>query len=395
MTRGRATRRRAAAAWILAALAAMLAVPPAAACPFCGVVGQSLAQRRDEAAVVAVGEAAGKAADAEGFPAQRFRIDQLLRGGAGPIAAGDTVTARVNAPVTGTAVLFAAAPPAAGAAAASLRWSAVAADEALLGYVVAAPNVTLPATERLRWFAARLEHPDDVIAADAFTEFGLASFENVRTAAAAVDPQALREWLADPGIDQRRRGLYGLLLGAVADTTNDPAIGRECRAALRRAAEATGDDFRAGFDGVLAGLLVAEGERGLEYLRGRGLFGPGARPLDQRHLLAALRFAAESLAGSIPRSQVADATRLLLVQPGVAADAAIDLARYQAWEAVDDVARLWDACGRDDPLVRRAVAGYLAACPLPAAKRYLDAIEMREPALLRRALDAAALPAGR
>ena len=393
MTRGHATRRRAAAGWIPVALAAMLAVPPATACPFCGVVGQSFAQRRDEAAIVAVGEAAGKAADAAGFPAQQFRIDQLLRGGTAPIAAGDTVAARVNAPVAGTAILFATASPAAGAAA--LHWSAVAADEALLGYVVAAPAVTLPATERLRWFAARLEHPDAVIAADSFTEFGLASFATVRTAAAAVDPQALREWLADPGIDQRRRGLYGLLLGAVADTTNDPAVGRECRAALRRAVEATGDDFRAGFDGVLAGLLVADGERGLEYLRGRGLFSPDARPLDQRHLLAALRFAAESLAGSIPRSQVAAATRLLLERPGVAADATIDLARYQAWDAVDDVARLWDACGRDDPLVRRAVAGYLAACPLPAAKRHLDAIGMREPALLRQALDAAALPAGR
>jgi hypothetical protein len=34
---------------------------------------------------------------------------------------------------------------------------------------------------------------------------------------------------------------------------------------------------------------------------------------------------------------------------------------------VDRVAALWKSLGRDDPLVRRAVAGYLEACPLPAA----------------------------
>ena len=83
----------------------------ASACPFCGVVGRPLAQRRDEAAVVAVAEAAGEAApDADGLPRQTFRIDQLLRGAG--LAADALVTARVAGPVPGTAILFGA--PAAG-----------------------------------------------------------------------------------------------------------------------------------------------------------------------------------------------------------------------------------------------------------------------------------------
>ena len=39
-----------------ATAAACLSASVAVACPFCGVVGQSLAERRDEADVVAVGE---------------------------------------------------------------------------------------------------------------------------------------------------------------------------------------------------------------------------------------------------------------------------------------------------------------------------------------------------
>lgn len=367
------------------------------ACPFCGTVGQSLSQQRDAAAAVAVGEAVGPAgADAQGLPSQRFRIDQWLRTKSGPAIAVSTVAARVAGPVAGTAMLFATAQPEApDQAVPRLVWVAVAADESLLGHMSSAPTSTVPAADRLRWFAARLEHPDPGIAADAFTEFGLANFADVRAAADALDARAVMTWVNEPGIDARRRGLYGLLAGVAAAVATDQTVARDCVAALHRAVEAPADDFRAGFDGILAGVLVAEGEQGLEFLTLRGLFGPGGRPMDQRHLLAALRFAWESLADTIPQRLVSAATASLLSSPAVAALATIDLARYQAWNQVAPVARLWDTSGVDDPLVRRAVAGYLAACPLPAARSELDRIRKQNPDLLQRALDAAALPVAR
>jgi hypothetical protein len=201
--------------------------------------------------------------------------------------------------------------------------------------------------------------------------------------------------VSEAGIDARRRGLYGLLLGVAAATADDPAVARDCIEALRRAVEAPADDFRAGFDGVLAGVLVAEGQAGLDFLGQRGLFGRQARPLDQRHLLAALRFAGESLTETVPRERVVAATAGLLASPAVAADATVDLARYGAWDAVAEVSRLWDTLGTDDPLVRRAVAGYLTACPLPAARQELERISLQNPGLLKQALDAAALPMAR
>jgi hypothetical protein len=112
-------------------------------------------------------------------------------------------------------------------------------------------------------------------------------------------------------------------------------------------------------------------------------------------LLAALRFAHESLAAAIPPARIAAATAALLASPAVAADAAIDLARYRAWDRVDEVAGLWATLGGDDPLVRRAVAGYLAACPLPAAKAHLARLGRDDPDRLRAALEAASFPAGR
>jgi len=373
------------------------AATPTSACPFCGTVGQSLAQRRDAAAVVAVAEAEDTtAADRSGVLSQQFRIDQLLRDPGHASVVGATVPARVAGPIAGTAVLFgtgrAATPEAPDA---GHSWVAVAADETLLGYTMAAPAITLPADERLRWFAARLEHPDPAIAADAFTEFGLSPFTAVRAGAAALNPDRLRAWVSEPGIDARRRGLYGLLLGVAAATADDPAVSRACIDALHRAVEAPADDFRAGFDGVLAGVLVAEGEAGLDFLEQRGLFDRQARALDQRHLLAALRFAGESLTKEITRERIVAATAALLASPAVAADATVDLARYRAWETMAEVSRLWDTLGSDDPVVRRAVAGYLTACPLPTARQELERIGRQNPSVLKQALDAAALPPAR
>ena len=87
-------------------------------------------------------------------------------------------------------------------------------------------------------------------------------------------------------------------------------------------------------------------------------------------------------------------TAELAQSPAVAALAIIDLARAEAWDAVDAVAGWWDAAA-DDPLIRRAVAGYLVACPSAAAREHLDRIGREDPAALAAARAAADLPLGR
>ena len=351
-----------------------------AACPFCGVVGRPLADRRDAADVTAVGEAAGPAhRDEAGLVVQPFVLGQAIRGDA---ARDASVTARVTGPVDGTAILFETAGV----------WEAVAADEALFAHVATAPAGTEPAARRLAWYAPRLEHPDPAIAADAYAAFGLAAFADIRAAAGAFDPEKLRHWLDDPGIDQRRRGFYGLALGIVAAGERDAAVRAGHVAALRGAIDRPASDLRAGFDGLLAGLVVAEGATGLEALESRGLLDAATRAGDARHAIAVLRFTAESLADTLPRSQVRAATARLLANPAVAADAAVDLARYGDWSAVERVAGLWDSLGRDDPLVRRAVAGYLSTCPLPAAREQLERLRAADPDRLQAALEAVTGP---
>jgi len=370
---------RGAVVWLLIAHAAV-------ACPFCGPVGRSLAERRDAADSVLVGDAAGDATRAaDGLLVQPLAPLAVLRGAADVPAAA--LECRVGEPIMGTGLLFGSREPD------GLRWEALAADEALIAHVAAAPAIEEPAAQRLRWFAGRLEHANPSIAADAFTEFGLAPFAVVSAVADAFDPDELRAWLADPGVDRRRRGFYALALGVATAATERPSDRSAGIAALHAAVEEAGDDLRAGYDGILAGVFVAEPEAGLAYLGGRGLFTATTRPGDAKHALAALRFAWECLADSIPRDSVAEATAGLLDNPAVAADAAIDLARYTRWNEVDRVAALWQFLGRDDPLVRRAVAGYLEACPLPAARGHRETLAAAYPEAWAAARAAAAGPA--
>lgn len=368
----------------IATAVAFVAAATATACPFCGPVGRSLAERRDAAARLVVADAVRKAGRAdEGLLLQDFAAIVTLRGGELP--PGSVVEARVEASVPGTALLF-------GMDEGPVtRWEAIAADESLIDHVARAPAVEEPVDRRLRWFAARLEHPHEAIAADAFTEFGNAPFDAVAAVATDFDAARLRAWLADEA-SGRRRGFYGLALGLTVAAA--PADDRAASiAALHAAVEAAGDDLRAGYDGILGGVLVAEGLSGLEYLERRGLFAADTRPGDARHALAALRFAWESLAESIPRERVAVATADLLGNPAVAAEAATDLARYRRWSDVDRVAALWTSVGRDDPLIRRAVAGYLEACPLPAAAAHRDRLAAADPVAWQAAREAAAGPA--
>lgn len=371
--------------WLAAAclLVAAAAGMTAAACPFCGVVEPSLAERRDAADVVAVGE---PTAPASGDPAGRlwqpFAIHGILRG----TTTAAVASARVPALVAGTAVLFGRRGDA------GIEWDAVAADETLLEHVFAAPAVEEPAARRLRWFLPRLDHPDPAIAADAFAEFGRAPYEAVRDVADAFDIERLIAAVAAPAGDQRRLGFHGLALGLAAAATTDPATRARCIAALHAAIDTPADDRRAGFDGLLAGVLVAEGPQGLAALRDRRLVAADTRPGDARHMLSALRFAWESLADTLPRDDVSAATAALVANPAVAAECIVDLARYRRWDELETIAALWGSLGRDDPLVRRAVAGYLTACPLPEARACRDRLAATAPDAWQAACKAAAGP---
>jgi hypothetical protein len=138
------------------------------------------------------------------------------------------------------------------------------------------------------------------------------------------------------------------------------------------------DDFRGGFDGVLGGYLLLAGGDGLKAVESHYLADPRAADGDVRHAQTALRFYWE-YGHDIPRTRIAQSMRRLLARKEFAESAIVDLARWKDWTNVDEIASLYAQAGYPQPATRRAVVGYLLACPEPSAVAALDRLRKLDP----------------
>ncbi len=100
----------------------------------------------------------------------------------------------------------------------------------------------------LRYYARFLDHPDDVLAEDAFLEFARSGDQEVGQAAKRLDAAPLRKLLRKPTLDADRISMFAFLLGNCGDA-GDAAMLK------KRIASAQGEDMRA-LDGVLGGFIA-------------------------------------------------------------------------------------------------------------------------------------------
>lgn len=357
-------------AFAICLLIAGVALPCVArACPFCTVVGPTLSQQRDQADVVALGTT-------QQDHQPRVRVLQVVRGQQfidddqlAPQELGidkDSFRAGRLLILLGTKTTDHEGGP--------LRWQGIEVDEVSAGYVFQAPATRLPAAERLAWLARWLEHPDALLAEDAYREFGQAPLDTVQAVADEVPAEKLQAWLRDGQVRGERKGLYGLMLGL----QREPAALEANRQFLEQLVREPADDFRAGYDGIVGGYLMAGGSQALAVIEEHLLANPRAASGDVRHAITALRVVRQ-YGDDIPREQLARAMSRLLTRPDVAAMAIIDLARWQAWQYIDEVAALYGKPGFDAPDIERAIAGYMLVCPLPAALEHLARLEQLSP----------------
>ncbi|HUY34179.1 MAG TPA: hypothetical protein VMV69_15635 [Pirellulales bacterium] len=355
--------------------ACFLVATPAAACPFCTAVRPSLTQRREAAAVAALGELT-----AVGKLALVFEVHQVQKGGE-RLAAGETIEIAVDdaagpraAAKPGTLVLLWANAPGKPAGNAALEWSWEILTEVSYAYLARAPGLNVPVAKRLAYFAPFLEHREPLLADDAYLEFGHATYDEVAQVADKLSSGSLRAWLRDPNVPPERKGFYGLALGLPGDDDQRAANAAFLRNEILRPA----NDFRAGFDGLLGGYLMAAGAPALELIERNFLADPKAAEGDVRHAITALRFY-HQYGHEIPDERLKRALRRLLGRPEFAAMVIVDLARWQDWEALRTVAGLFDKREFAEPATDRAIVGYLLAAPGEQGAEALAALRRRAP----------------
>lgn len=356
----------------LIAVAALLCVAAiASACPFCNAVKLTLAQEREAAVVAFIGEAIDKPGR-ERPAAQSFKIHRALKGKS--LLGDGSVRLVPDVLIKQGGLVLMLGNGAVDASVKELQWTAIPLDEAAFAYVVQSPDLRQPSAKRLAFFARYLEHANRLLAEDAYLEFGHATFDQTAEVADRFSMSDLRRWLADPQVPPERKGFYALALG-FAKTDADR---EQNRTLLRKRIDAPANDFRAGFDGLLAGYLLLDGRGGLELIESRYLADPKAADGDVRSALKALRFY-HDYGHELKSEKLGAAVARVLSRPEFAAEALADLARWKYWPIVEQVASLYDRKEYADPAAGRAIVGYLRACPNAKAAAALDRLRRADP----------------
>ena len=363
------------------------------ACPFCGPVETPISYSIARSSDLAIGESLTEAvANRQGQRRQSFSLlSRILLTSSGKQTLSieppvPPVEAAVETSFSGTALLFNL--PAVG-------WTARTADEMFLGYVLQTPlfkQAIFNKKTRLEWFAQWLDHPNSAISTDAYAEFALAPFQEVRDSAHAFSPEGVIDHLNNLSLQPQRRGFYGIVAGVLAHGSSKEEQSSCTKALIRAITKQQSNDFQVGLDGIIAGLFIALGERALPILERQGLFDNDASPVDQRHLLQALRFCWEYPSDTVPRTEVILITRKLLPVPHLTPEVIVDLSRYMDWDFRNQIVAMWDTLGGEGPLIRPAIIGYLLACPSEKSASLLAQLREKNFELFEKAQQAAAIP---
>lgn len=221
-------------------------------------------------------------------------------------------------------------------------------------YFKESPPETLPTSQRLAYFLQFLEHSDRIIAADAFSEFAVAPYEDVRALAPLMNPEQIRGWLANPKEPADRFvriGFFGLLLG-LCGTEADAEFLRTC--ALSKS-----EDYSFGIDGMTSGYLILTQGEGFKKLMQELLTQGKPTNTQLFPLLQALRFMWTYESDDAMKVKIRSSMRQMLDHTEIVDLAIIDLTRWKDWESMDQIASFYHAPQYNHPQIKRAILRYL------------------------------------
>jgi hypothetical protein len=213
------------------------------------------------------------------------------------------------------------------------------------------------------YFVPFLEHSNPAVADSAYNKLARAPYAVLQIIGKDVDPQQLNKWIETPTIVKKRGSLYITLLGICG--------GERERELLNRWIE---EQSNGGASNHLAPMLVAfaelNGEESLPFIEREYL-------LNRERTLGEIVAAVESLRlhggadTEISRQRILVSYHLLLWErPQLAELIIADCAAWKDWSIATLLIQMYQS--GQQPWNNALIKKYLAACPLPAAKHFLD-----------------------
>lgn len=381
---------------VLVALLAVLLtgrMPDASACPFCSAVSLTFSQEIAQSQVAVIARLVEPPTSASlsprfdgPLPKGRFVVVEALKGGdllegaelldVDGVRQIETIMLEVK-PAGTTYLLMAVEPP-------KLVWSSpIPVSDRGIDYLKKLADLPAKGADRLAFFQKYLEDADDTLARDAYDEFAVAPYDDVRGLESRMDPTQLLAWIENPKVPANRRRLYATMLGVCGTKADADRIGAILADTEPDPASA---EVRSGLDALIACYVTLKGPEGLDMVDAQFLDRKGRNvPFTETYAaVMALRFLGEE-STVVPRERVLQSLRILLGEPKLADLVIADLARWEDWSVVDRLGELFEKADADNLFVREPVVNYLKACPDPHAAAVLVKLEKIDPEAVRRA----------
>jgi len=381
----------------LVVLVAVASPAIARACPFCSAVSLTFAQEIAQSQVAVIAKlvepppAGSLAPRAEGpLPKGKFAVVKILKGAdllaeAG-LGGGDKPIETImldEKPVDSLFLLMGVEPP-------QLVWSSpVRVGDRGVAYLERLGDLPEKGPDRLAFFQDYLEDDDDTLARDAYDEFAIAPYADVRGLGDRMHPAKLLAWIEEPKVPANRRRLYATMLGVCGSKDDAARIGRLLSGEGLTAGQA---EARSGLDALIACYVALEGPAALDLVDRLFLDRKDREvPFTETYAaVMALRFLGEE-SDLVPRDRVLASLRRLLEEPKLADLVIADLARWQDWSVIDRLVTLFKEAKADNIFIREPIVNYLRACPLPEAAAAVAELEKIDPEAVRRAATLAGL----
>ena len=301
----------------------------------------------------------------------KFAVVEVIKGGervdaAGHMGADGTPIETIlleEKPVGSLFLLMAVEPP-------KLVWSSpVPVSDRAVEYIRNLGDLPEKGPDRLAFFQRYLEDKDDTLARDAYDEFAVAPYDDVKGLRDRMNSTQLLAWISDPKVQTNRRRLYATMLGVCG--TKDAAAAIE-RILIGKNLGANEAEVRSGLDALIACYVTLKGAEGLDLIDRLFLDRTDREvPFTETYAaVMALRFLGEE-SEIVPRERVLASLRLLLAEPKLADLVIADLARWQDWSVVDRLVNLFETATADNIFVREPIVNYLRACPLQIGRAHV------------------------
>ena len=365
--------------------AAMLLPSVARACPFCSAVSQTFTEEINTVQVAVIAKLVeqpppAKKTDGEeplgalsDVAKTKFEIVQVLKG---QDALGKTKQIEVlyfgQQPKNTKFLILGIEPP-------DVSWNApVPLTERAVTYIGKLLSLPEKGADRLVFFQDYFEDSDELLARDAYDEFAKAPYSEVKELKPRMKREQLLKWIQDKDVLASRRRLYLTMLG-VCGTNEDVAALEEM---ITR--EEPNGEPKTALDALIACYLTLKGPEGMPLVEERFLKNDKAEYTDTYSAIMALRFHGQE-EDVIPKERLVQGLRHMLDRPQMADLVIPDLARWQDWESMDKLVKLFKESDEKSSWVRVPVVQFLKACPLPKAQEHIDELAKIDPDSVKRA----------